>query len=65
LRLKCPHCGFEGEAEDFTYMYEVTLYLVDSHVEREERERPILVVCPRCKQGFFLESPYSRFYQAK
>ena len=39
-------------------MYEVTLYLVDSHVEREERERPVLVVCPRCKQGFLLEDQY-------
>jgi len=56
--LKCPFCGFEGSREDFSYIYEVTLYLVDSEVEKEERERPVLVVCPRCKQGFFLEDPY-------
>lgn len=59
-KIKCPHCGYEGERGDFVYMYEVTLYVVDSDVEREERERPVLVVCPRCKQGFFLEDPYGK-----
>lgn len=59
--LTCPHCGFKGSSEDFLYMYEVTLYVYDSEVEKEERERPVLVVCPKCKQGFFLEDPYKRF----
>lgn len=63
MKIKCPHCGFEEEASAFKFIYEVTLYVINSHVEREERERPILVVCPRCKQGFFLENPYRRFYE--
>jgi ribosomal protein S27AE len=64
VKIKCPHCGFEGDSSEFMYLYEVTLYLVDSMVEREERVRPVLVICPKCKQGFFLENPYERFYQA-
>jgi len=63
--LKCPFCGFEGEISDFTFMYEVVLYTVDHEVLREDRERPPLVICPKCKQGFFLESPYKRFYGKK
>jgi DNA-directed RNA polymerase subunit RPC12/RpoP len=61
--IKCPYCGFEGDASEFNYLYEVTLYIMDSHVEREERERSVLIVCPKCKQGFFLENPYKRFYE--
>jgi ribosomal protein S27AE len=64
VKIKCPHCGFEGDSSEFMYLYEATLYLVDSMVEREERVRPVLVICPKCKQGFFLENPYERFYQA-
>lgn len=41
-------------------MYEVTLYVHDLDIEREERERPVLIICPMCKQGFFLEDPYAR-----
>ena len=63
-KLKCPHCGFEGEAPDFYYMYEVTLFVYDSKVEPEERERPVLVICPKCRQGFFLEDPYAKPKQA-
>ncbi len=63
VEIKCPHCGFEGDSSEFTYIYEVTLYIVNSHVEREERERPLLAVCPKCKQGFLLENPYKRFYK--
>ena len=62
VKIKCPYCGFEGEASEFLYMYEVTLYVVNSRVEREERERPLLVICPKCREGFFLDNPYKRFY---
>lgn len=63
MKIKCPHCGFEGDSSEYIFIYEVTLYVIDSRVEREERERPILVVCPKCKQGFFLDNPYKRFYR--
>lgn len=62
MKLKCPYCGFEGDSAEFDYLYETTLYVVDSKIEREERERPILVVCPKCRQGFFLEDPYRKFH---
>jgi len=58
--IKCPYCGFTGKPSDFTYMYESVLYLADHSVLPEERERPVLVICPRCKQGFFLQSPYQK-----
>ncbi|MEM1641798.1 MAG: hypothetical protein QW579_03895 [Desulfurococcaceae archaeon] len=58
--IKCPYCGFEDKSPEFIYIYEATLYVYNGEVEREERERPVLVVCPRCKQGFFLEDPYAR-----
>ncbi|MEM4718090.1 MAG: hypothetical protein QXE81_04960 [Desulfurococcaceae archaeon] len=60
-KMKCPLCGYEGNKEEYFYMHEATIYVVDDEVEREERERPILVICPRCKQGFFLIDPYLRF----
>ncbi|MET1160084.1 MAG: hypothetical protein ABWW65_03900 [Thermoprotei archaeon] len=58
--IACPYCGYRGKPEDFTYIYESVLYVADDHVLPEERERPVLVVCPRCKRGFFLESPYKK-----
>lgn len=63
-KLECPHCGYKSGVREFLYMYEATLYLVNSEVEKEERERPILVICPRCGQGFFLEDPYSKIRYA-
>ncbi|WP_448577873.1 hypothetical protein [Thermosphaera sp.] len=60
MKLKCPKCGFEGEFKEFTFMYESTIYVADEQALPEERERPILVICPRCGEGFFLESPYSK-----
>lgn len=63
-KLTCPHCGHAGDVTEFTFMYESTIYVVDNHVEKEERDRPVLVVCPKCKQGFFLEDPYGRFKRA-
>lgn len=54
-------CGYEGKRKEFMYIYEATIYLIDSNVEKEERERPVLVVCPVCKQGFFLDDPYFKF----
>lgn len=57
-KLVCPHCGFEGSTEEFYYMQEAVLYVRDSKVLREERERPLLVICPRCRNAFFLEDPY-------
>ncbi len=59
-RIRCPFCGYEGDPKDFDYMYESVLYMADHEVLHEERERPILVICPRCRKGFFLEDPYSR-----
>ena len=56
--IKCPYCGFEGESGLFDYLYEVTLYVINATIEKEERKRPVLVICPHCKQGFFLEDPY-------
>lgn len=65
-KLTCPYCGFKGEPKDFYFMYESVLYTTSTEdVVKENRERPVLVICPRCKQGFFLESPYERFYKAK
>ncbi len=58
--IKCPHCGYEGPASSFTFMYESVLYVADHEVLPEGRERPPLVICPRCKRGFFLESPYKK-----
>ncbi len=59
--IKCPYCGFEGSSREFYYMYEAVLYYTPLHnIEKEDRERPVLVICPRCKQGFFLESPYKK-----
>jgi len=63
LRIKCPYCDFEGEAKEFWIMYESVLYLEDSKVEKEWRERPPYIICPSCKNGFFLESPYTKFYR--
>ncbi|MEM1628627.1 MAG: hypothetical protein QXP02_00975 [Desulfurococcaceae archaeon] len=63
MKIKCPFCGFEGSSENYDYMYETTLYMVNSSITREERERPILVICPRCKQGFFMDNPYKVFYR--
>ncbi len=62
-KIKCPYCGYTGEPKDFTYMYETVLYLADDHVVPEERERPILVICPRCGRGFFLKTPYSKLIE--
>ncbi len=63
-KITCPYCGFTGEPKDFYFIYEVVLYATSTDdVVKEERERPPLVVCPKCKQGFFLESPYKRFYE--
>jgi ribosomal protein S27AE len=60
MKLKCPNCGFEGEIGEFSFIYETTIYVVEKQTLSEERERPILVICPRCGEGFFLESPYSK-----
>jgi len=57
-KIKCPYCGYEGHPSEFTYMYESVLYMVDNELLHEERQRPPLVICPRCGKGFFLESPY-------
>lgn len=62
-KIKCPYCGFEEEPKEFTYIYESVLYVADHEVVREERERPIVVVCPKCGKGFFLESPYKKLYE--
>ncbi len=59
-RIKCPYCGYTGDPGDFYYMYESVLYIADHEVLPEDRERPVLIICPRCKRGFFLESPYRR-----
>ncbi|MEM0506158.1 MAG: hypothetical protein QXW58_02715 [Thermosphaera sp.] len=60
MKLKCPKCGFEGDSKIFLFMYETTLYLLDHETIPEERERPILIICPKCGEGFFVESPYRK-----
>ncbi|WP_156915429.1 hypothetical protein [Desulfurococcus amylolyticus] len=61
--IKCPWCGFMGEPGEFLYIQEATLYYTGKGVDREERERPLMVVCPRCREGFYLESPYSKLLE--
>ncbi|RLG81228.1 MAG: hypothetical protein DRO13_01750 [Thermoprotei archaeon] len=61
--IKCPYCGFIGKPRDYTYMYEAVLYVADQEVLKEERERPVLLICPRCNRGFFLESPYQKLLE--
>ncbi|AFK51238.1 hypothetical protein TCELL_0814 [Thermogladius calderae 1633] len=58
MELECPFCGFRGKPSDFYFVYESVLYVADSKTVPEERSRPVLVVCPVCGNGFFLESPY-------
>ncbi len=58
--IKCPYCGYEAPISEFIFMYESVLYVADHEVLHENRERPPLVICPRCKRGFFLESPYKK-----
>lgn len=62
-KIKCPYCGYVGEPRDFTYIYESVLYLADHEVLPEERERPVVVICPKCGKGFFLESPYEKLLE--
>jgi uncharacterized C2H2 Zn-finger protein len=61
--IRCPYCGYEGPASDFTFMYESVLYMADHEIIGEKRERPPLVICPRCGRGFFLESPYTKLVE--
>lgn len=61
--ITCPHCGYSGMSEDFYYIYESTIYVIDEEVQPEERDRPVLIICPRCRQGFFIEDPYWRFHE--
>ncbi|MGQ4832619.1 MAG: hypothetical protein ACP6IS_01820 [Candidatus Asgardarchaeia archaeon] len=63
ILIKCPFCGFEGYASEFYLMYESVIYEKQGNIEKELRERPPVVICPKCKQGFFLESPYERFFK--
>ncbi len=59
-KITCPYCGYTGDPSEFEYMYESVLYVADHEVLPEERDRPILVICPKCRGGFFLESPYKK-----
>ncbi len=61
-KVRCPYCGYEADISEYYVMYESVLYAADDSVVPEDRVRPPLFICPRCKQGFFLESPYKRFY---
>lgn len=65
MKLRCPRCGFEGDSKIFLFMYETTLYMINSKTIPEERERPIMVICPRCGEGFFMESPYYKVVKAR
>ncbi|ADI31873.1 hypothetical protein Shell_0757 [Staphylothermus hellenicus DSM 12710] len=62
-KIKCPYCGYEGDPKEFTFIYESVLYLADHEVLPEQRERPVVVVCPKCGRGFFLESPYKKLLE--
>lgn len=59
-KIVCPYCGYASDPSGFDYMYETVLYIADHEVLPEERNRPVLVICPRCRKGFFLESPYKK-----
>lgn len=63
--IKCPWCGFTGKPGEFLYIQETTLYYTGKGVDMEERERPLMVVCPRCREGFYLESPYSKLLEKR
>jgi len=63
LEIKCPHCGNVSEAKDYTLIYESVLYAVDYEVEREERIRPPILICPKCGKDFWLESPYEELWK--
>ncbi len=64
-QIKCPFCGFQGKANEFYLMYEAVIYESSGITEKEKRERPPLVICPNCGNGFFLESPYERFFKKR
>jgi uncharacterized protein (DUF983 family) len=59
MKLKRLNCGFEGGIGEFSLMYETSIHVVEEQTLSEEGERTILVICPRCGEGF-LESPYSK-----
>jgi len=61
--LKCPRCGFTGEPREFIFIQESTLYYTGRGVEGEERERPLMAICPRCGEGFYLEPYYKRLLE--
>ncbi|MGC8953816.1 MAG: hypothetical protein ACP5N5_03760 [Desulfurococcus sp.] len=52
--IKCPWCGFMGEPGEFLYIQEATLYYTGKGVDREERERPLMVVCPGVERASIL-----------
>ena len=62
-KITCPYCGYTSDPSGFDYMYESVLYVADHEVLPEERDRPILVICPKCRRGFFLESPYKKIIE--
>ena len=61
--IKCPFCGYRGNPSEFQLIYESVIYEDNEIIEKERRERPPLLICPKCRQGFFLDSPYSRFFR--
>lgn len=58
MKIKCPHCGFEGEAKDYFLLYEAVVNVSLYYVFRESRERPPLLICPKCNKTFVLEEHY-------
>jgi len=58
MKIKCPYCGFEGEPKDYYLLYEAVVNVALFKPMEEGRERPPLLICPKCGKAF----PLGEFY---
>ncbi len=58
MKIKCPYCGYVGDSKDFYLLYEAVVNVALYKPLREERERPPLIICPKCGKAF----PSGDFY---
>ena len=58
MKIKCPYCGFEGEPKDYYLLYEAVVNVALFKPMEEGRERPPLLICPKCGKAF----PSGEFY---
>jgi len=58
-KIKCPYCGFEGEPKEFYLLYEAVVNVTLTSASKENRERPPLIICPKCGKAF----PTANFYE--